>query len=440
MRRSLALVAVLRRGRSSPGRQQGHRAAARPDRRPAEPDRGPAAHRPRRATRRSGGSTSRWPSRTPSCAQGRSQDRRIQDEAIAGRAARTWTERLAELSERCDVPARQLGRGRRRRPRPPAAARRPRHGAPRRPGPARPGRRGAAAGRRHRPAAARALQPGLRGLRPRQLRPRHPGVPGVPAQLPGHRPLATTRSTGSASASTRSRSTRRPSRPGTSCSAQYPSSDKLPDARFKKGMALERLGRRARRSSSTVSWPSAIPNSEAGRKAREKLDPRSRGRHRHDVRRRGSRHGQRQPSHPDREPGPGPGDPLHPGRRAHRQLLAWPPTSAGRTRAARSRSARSGTGSRSSARPPRSCATTQQGPAGLRRGQHPLRRVDGQGRQQAQHDQDPHQRPQLAAGPAGQPRRGRRAAAAARRGRRREPPAARPPADDFQVSDDDVPF
>ena len=45
-----------------------------------------------------------------------------------------------------------------------------------------------------------------------------------------------------------------------------------------------------------------------------------------------------------------------------------------------------------------------QGPAGLHRGQHPLRGVDRQGRQQAQHHHDPRQRPRLAPGAARQPR------------------------------------
>jgi tol-pal system protein YbgF len=52
----------------------------------------------------------------------------------------------------------------------------------------------------------------------------------------------------------------------------FPSSDKLPDARFKKGLALERLGRR---SQALVEYRYVIdryPNSEAGRKAREKLN------------------------------------------------------------------------------------------------------------------------------------------------------------------------
>ncbi len=52
----------------------------------------------------------------------------------------------------------------------------------------------------------------------------------------------------------------------------FPSSDKLPDARFKKGLALERLGRR---SQALVEYRYVVdryPNSEAGRKAREKLN------------------------------------------------------------------------------------------------------------------------------------------------------------------------
>ena len=51
----------------------------------------------------------------------------------------------------------------------------------------------------------------------------------------------------------------------------FPSSDKLPDARFKKGLALERLGRR---SQALVEYRYVVdryPNSDAGRKAREKL-------------------------------------------------------------------------------------------------------------------------------------------------------------------------
>ncbi len=52
----------------------------------------------------------------------------------------------------------------------------------------------------------------------------------------------------------------------------FPSSDKLPDARFKKGLGLERLGRR---SQALVEYRYVVdryPNSEAGRKAREKLN------------------------------------------------------------------------------------------------------------------------------------------------------------------------
>jgi tol-pal system protein YbgF len=53
----------------------------------------------------------------------------------------------------------------------------------------------------------------------------------------------------------------------------YPSSDKLPDARAKKGMALERLGRR---SQALVEYRYVIdrfPNSPAARIARERLNP-----------------------------------------------------------------------------------------------------------------------------------------------------------------------
>jgi tol-pal system protein YbgF len=55
---------------------------------------------------------------------------------------------------------------------------------------------------------------------------------------------------------------------------QYPSSDKLPDARYKKGMALERLGRRSQALLEYRFVADRFPNSEAGRKARERLNPR----------------------------------------------------------------------------------------------------------------------------------------------------------------------
>ena len=50
--------------------------------------------------------------------------------------------------------------------------------------------------------------------------------------------------------------------------------DKLPDARFKKGMALEKLGRRSQALLEYRFVAERFPNSEAGRKAREKLSPR----------------------------------------------------------------------------------------------------------------------------------------------------------------------
>lgn len=53
----------------------------------------------------------------------------------------------------------------------------------------------------------------------------------------------------------------------------YPASDKLPDARLKKGMALERLGRRRDALAEYRAVVDRYPNSEAGRKARERLSP-----------------------------------------------------------------------------------------------------------------------------------------------------------------------
>jgi tol-pal system protein YbgF len=53
----------------------------------------------------------------------------------------------------------------------------------------------------------------------------------------------------------------------------FPSSDKLPDGRFKKGLALERLGRRSQALIEYRYVSEHYPNSDAGRKAREKLNP-----------------------------------------------------------------------------------------------------------------------------------------------------------------------
>jgi tol-pal system protein YbgF len=53
----------------------------------------------------------------------------------------------------------------------------------------------------------------------------------------------------------------------------YPASDKLPDARLKKGMALERLGRKREALAEFRVVVDRYPNSEAGRKARERISP-----------------------------------------------------------------------------------------------------------------------------------------------------------------------
>lgn len=53
----------------------------------------------------------------------------------------------------------------------------------------------------------------------------------------------------------------------------YPSSDKLPDARVKKGMALEKLGRRSQALLEYRYVVDRYPNSPAARLAREKLNP-----------------------------------------------------------------------------------------------------------------------------------------------------------------------
>jgi tol-pal system protein YbgF len=53
----------------------------------------------------------------------------------------------------------------------------------------------------------------------------------------------------------------------------YPSSDKIPDARVKKGMALERLGRKSQALVEYRYVVDRFPNSQAARLARERLGP-----------------------------------------------------------------------------------------------------------------------------------------------------------------------
>ena len=53
----------------------------------------------------------------------------------------------------------------------------------------------------------------------------------------------------------------------------YPSSDKIPDARVKKGMALERLGRKSQALVEYRYVVDRFPNSQAARLARERLSP-----------------------------------------------------------------------------------------------------------------------------------------------------------------------
>ena len=120
--------------------------------------------------------------------------------------------------------------------------------------------------------------------------------------------------------------------------------------------------------------------------------------------------------------GQGPGDPVHPARRAHRQLLprhereldGQERPEAGAHRVAPGRGLRQD-------RPGRPRLLLQ-GQAGLHRGQHPVRRVDRQGRQQAQHDQDPRER--AAARGSCSSAAAARAAAGALGRRRRRPRAA----------------
>ena len=123
---------------------------------------------------------------------------------------------------------------------------------------------------------ARALQPGLRRLRARQLRPRRSrSYSGVPAQLSRHRPHATTRSTGSASASTRSRSTREAIEAWDEPAAPVPVERQAARTRaLKKGMALERLGRRSQALLEYRVVADRFPTPRPARKAREKTQPR----------------------------------------------------------------------------------------------------------------------------------------------------------------------
>jgi tol-pal system protein YbgF len=53
----------------------------------------------------------------------------------------------------------------------------------------------------------------------------------------------------------------------------FPSSAKIPDAHYKRGLALEKLGRRSQALLEYRFVVDRFPNSEAGRRAREKLNP-----------------------------------------------------------------------------------------------------------------------------------------------------------------------
>ena len=176
-------------------------------------------------------------------AQDASRTSAIQDEAHRRRASRSITERAVRAGRAHAGGMRAAAAAR-------AAAVPGRRPARRRPGAARGAalRRDGAARRAHgRPPAraARALQPGLRRLRARQLRPRHPGVH---ASTCAHYPdtdLTDNAQYWIGECLYSQAEVRRGDRGlGRRCSATIPSSDKLPDARFKKGMALERLGRR----------------------------------------------------------------------------------------------------------------------------------------------------------------------------------------------------
>ena len=248
--RSAAEVAVIRRSPSSPARaralagarprrQQGHRAAADPDRGAAEPDRRPAARRPRRSQKEIRRLNEVLAEQNASCRRALAGPARPGRGASQTAAAASITERLAELGER-------LAGGHGARPPPPAPApARRRRGRRRRAGGARPRRRAAP------PPAGRAAPP------PRELYSQAyadyargnydlaiQGFTGVPADYPDTDFTDNAQYWIGECLLRQAEATPRRSRPGTRCCATIPSSDKLPDARFKKGMALERLGRR----------------------------------------------------------------------------------------------------------------------------------------------------------------------------------------------------
>ena len=163
--------------------------------------------------------------------------------------------------------------------------------------PRRRGRRRAARARR-RPAPGGARRPGRR--RPRRPRPRRPrprelysqayadyargnydlaiqGYQRVPARTTRTPTSPTTRSTGSASACTRSRSTPEAIEAWDELLRALPVERQAARRALQEGHGPRAAGppqpgpRRVPRA-----WPSAIPNSEAGRKAREKLNPNER--------------------------------------------------------------------------------------------------------------------------------------------------------------------
>ena len=187
-------------------------------------------------------------------------------------ALRDLGERLGELDEQYQALQ----------PTPPAAA--GGHGRPGLPGSGR-GRPGAGRTRpvaslRPLPAAAatprrprpRALQPGLCRLRARQLRPRRAGLHRVPEDYPG------TDFTDNAQywigeCLYGKKQYDEAIEAWNTLFRDYPSSDKLPDARVKKGMALERLGRRSQALVEYRYVVDRFPNSPAARIARETLNP-----------------------------------------------------------------------------------------------------------------------------------------------------------------------